>query len=406
MTTPRFDDARILMYSHDTFGLGHLRRCREIAHALVEAYRGVSVMIISGATIAGAFDYRVRVDFVKIPSVIKLRNGEYQSMAEHTSLEETLKMRRGIILQTAKTFSPDIFITDKEPLGLQGEIEETLVWLKTQGTHLVLGLREVMDAPDRLDAEWARRDVLTKIDAYYDSIWAYGPKGFHDPLAGLAAPAGVRAKMRYTGFLRRSLSRAESAHPRPDQPFTLVTTGGGGDGTGLIHAVFAAHRLDPTLPQAVTVLGPYVPARDRAALLAEAATLPSVEVIDFDNRMEDLVADAACLIGMGGYNTFCEVLSFDKPALIVPRTEPRMEQAIRALRGAELGMVQVMSAEQAADPAHLAAALRALPTAPRPSQSVEASARAMLELDGLSSIIADVGDWLTARRHPHLQTAT
>src|SRR6478736_1616387 len=29
-------DARILIYSHDTFGLGHLRRCRAIAHALVQ----------------------------------------------------------------------------------------------------------------------------------------------------------------------------------------------------------------------------------------------------------------------------------------------------------------------------------------------------------------------------------
>jgi predicted glycosyltransferase len=26
---------RILIYSHDSFGLGHLRRCRAIAHALV-----------------------------------------------------------------------------------------------------------------------------------------------------------------------------------------------------------------------------------------------------------------------------------------------------------------------------------------------------------------------------------
>ena len=63
----RLEHARILMYSHDTFGLGHLRRCRTIAHSLVENYRGLSVLIISGSTIAGAFDYRVRVDFVKIP---------------------------------------------------------------------------------------------------------------------------------------------------------------------------------------------------------------------------------------------------------------------------------------------------------------------------------------------------
>ena len=68
--------AKILMYSHDTFGLGHLRRCRTIAHSLVENYSGLSVLIISGSAIAGAFDFRARVDFVKIPSVIKLRKPE------------------------------------------------------------------------------------------------------------------------------------------------------------------------------------------------------------------------------------------------------------------------------------------------------------------------------------------
>ena len=151
----RFEHARILMYSHDTFGLGHLRRCRTIAHSLVEDYRGLNVLIISGATIAGAFDYRARVDFVKIPSVIKLRNGEYTSLDRHIDLHETLKMRQSIIRHTAETFQPDIFIVDKEPLGLRGEVEETLSYLKTRGTTLVLGLREVMDAPHLLEAEWS-----------------------------------------------------------------------------------------------------------------------------------------------------------------------------------------------------------------------------------------------------------
>ena len=34
---PGRDHKRILIYSHDTFGLGHLRRCRAIAHSLVGA---------------------------------------------------------------------------------------------------------------------------------------------------------------------------------------------------------------------------------------------------------------------------------------------------------------------------------------------------------------------------------
>ena len=47
------DGARVLIYSHDSFGLGHLRRCRTIAHALVEKYKSLSVLIISGSPIIG-----------------------------------------------------------------------------------------------------------------------------------------------------------------------------------------------------------------------------------------------------------------------------------------------------------------------------------------------------------------
>ena len=209
----RFEDARILMYSHDTFGLGHLQRCRTIAHSLVEDFRGLQILIISGATIAGAFDYRARVDFVKIPSVIKLRNGEYTPLERHIDLHETLKMRQSIIRHTAETFQPDIFIVDKEPLGLSGEIEETLSYLKTRGTTLVLGLREVMDAPHLLEAEWQRNDVMRKIGLFYDMVWAYGPPDFYDPLTGLDVPAGVRAKMKFVGFLQRSLSEERVARP-------------------------------------------------------------------------------------------------------------------------------------------------------------------------------------------------
>ena len=152
----RLDNARILMYSHDTFGLGHLRRCRAIAHALVERFKGVTVLIISGSQIAGAFDFRARVDFVKIPSVIKLYNGDYTSIGEHIDLEDTLEMRRSVIESTAEAFDPDIMIVDKEPLGLRGELETTLMALKKKGTTLVLGLRDVLDSPELLEREWIK----------------------------------------------------------------------------------------------------------------------------------------------------------------------------------------------------------------------------------------------------------
>ena len=271
----RLEDARILMYSHDTFGLGHLRRCRTIAHSLVEDFRGLNVLIISGATIAGAFDYRARVDFVKIPSVIKLRNGEYTSMERHIDLHETLKMRQSIIRHTAETFQPDIFIVDKEPMGLRGEAEETLAYLKARGTTLILGLREVMDAPHLLDAEWKRNDVMRKIGKLYDMIWVYGPPEFYDPLTGLDVPANVRAKMKFVGFLQRGLSKNEEPDHRPKGDYILVTTGGGGDGAELIHSVIHAYQQDPSLNhRALIVLGPYMPAKKRRKLMRKGANIP------------------------------------------------------------------------------------------------------------------------------------
>ena len=393
--TRRIEDARILMYSHDTFGLGHLRRCRTIAHSLVEDYRGLQVLIISGATIAGAFDYRARVDFVKIPSVIKLRNGEYTSMDRHIDLQETLKMRRSIIRHTAETFQPDIFIVDKEPMGLRGEVEDTLAYLKARGTTLVLGLREVMDAPHLLEAEWTRNDVMTKIGRFYDSIWVYGPPDFYDPLVGLDVPQQVRAKMDFVGFLQRSVSKDMVSEHKQTEDYLLITTGGGGDGSDLIHNVIDAYQEDPTLTQrALIVLGPYMPVKQRHRLLQKGAKIPYVEVIEFDNRMEELIAGAQGVVGMGGYNTYCEILSFDKPALIVPRVAPREEQLIRARRASELGLIDMLLPDEAADPKRMAEALKTLSSRPAPSMSA-----AHMQLEGLANISRIVGEWLGRRDH-------
>ncbi|WEX89762.1 glycosyltransferase family protein [Sinorhizobium garamanticum] len=394
----RFEDARILMYSHDTFGLGHLRRCRTIAHALVEDYSGLQVLIISGATIAGAFDYRARVDFVKIPSVIKLRNGEYTSLDRHIELHETLKMRQSIIRSAAETFKPDIFIVDKEPMGLRGEVEDTLTYLKTHGTKLVLGLREIMDAPHLLEVEWKRRDTMRKIEQFYDTIWVYGPPDFYDPLVGLEVPTAVRDRMNFVGFLQRSVPHDGLPDHRPEGDYILVTTGGGGDGAELIHDVIHAYQQDPELTHnALVVLGPYMPAKQRNKLIKKGGRIPFIKIIEFDNRMEELIAGARGVVSMGGYNTYCEILSFDKPALIVPRLEPREEQLIRARRASDLGLVEMLLPHEAEDPLRFAAALKALPGRAPPSRAANG-----LRLEGLVHISELVGNWLDHRSKEHL----
>ncbi len=339
----RLENARILIYSHDTFGLGHLRRCRAIAHEIVDRYKGVSVLIISGSPVIGSFEFKARVDFIRIPGIIKLHNGEYTSLSLYIDLSETLAIREAIIRQTAEVYSPDLFIVDKEPLGLHGEVRNTLHDLKARGIRTVLGLRDVLDDKQTLLDEWVKKQVFPNIDTLYDEIWIYGVRDFYQPLEGLPLEASVKEKIVYTGFLKRLPERVEMDEMIESTPYILVTPGGGRDGQMLIELVLKAYSSGDTLPyHAVIVLGPFmnVDVRQRFHKLAEA--LDHVNLIDFHPRMESLIVGAAGMITMGGYNTFCEILSFDKPALLYPRTAPRTEQLIRGQRADELGIVTLL----------------------------------------------------------------
>jgi len=385
------DGYRILIYSHDSFGLGHLRRCRAIAHALVQHRSNLSVLILSGSPIIGSFDFRSRVDFVRVPGVIKLRNGEYTALNLHIGLQQTLAIRASIIEHTAEVFEPHLFLVDKEPLGLRGEIEPTLAFLKERGTPLVLGLRDVMDEPELLLPEWERKNAMPALSNYYDSIWVYGLPQICDPLAGLSVPSSVRRKMVYTGYLRRELpsggpTNGFSELGVGEEPYILVTPGGGGDGEALVDWVLRVYEQRDMPVRALVVTGPFMQSEKQAEFQQRAAKLDNAEVLTFEAHLEYLMAGAEAVVAMGGYNTFCEILSFDKRALLVPRTEPRREQFIRAYQAQNAGLLTMLEDDGVRDVDRMATALRQLLQQNKPSDVVVPGL-----LDGLDNVNRLVG---------------
>ena len=177
---------RVLIYSHDTFGLGHIRRCRAIANSLVASYPHISVIIVSGSSVISSFQFGDGVDYVRIPGVEKQSDGRYGPHHLNLDLDDTIRLRTDIIKQLVLSFDPDVVIVDKEPLGLRGEIEDDAgLSSRRAARRIVLGLREVMDAPAMLDAEWRHERAMRKIGQFYDDIWVYGPPDFYDPLTGL-----------------------------------------------------------------------------------------------------------------------------------------------------------------------------------------------------------------------------
>lgn len=362
---------RLLIYSHDSFGLGHLRRCRAIAHDLVDRYPNLSVLILSGSPIIGSFDFKSRVDFVRVPGVIKLKNGDYTSLKLNLNLSKTLEIRQSIITHTASTFDPDMFLVDKEPLGLRGEVEETLELLTKRGRQCVLGLRDVMDEPRALFLEWQRKGVFPALERYFRDIWVYGLPEIFDPISEIPGMRRLADRISFTGYIERKATEVDRVPPGlqlPDRPYVLVTAGGGGDGAVLIDWVLGAYESDPTIPHpALVIFGPFMNLDQRRRFQDRADRLPNVYANTFEANLEALYQPAIGVVAMGGYNTFCEILSFDKPALIVPRSEPRREQLIRAERAARLGLVRVLLEEGANDPSAMARCLHEIAGWPPPS---------------------------------------
>ena len=390
---------RILFYSHDTFGLGHIRRTRAIAISLAAANPGASILIVTGSPIVGRFDFPDGIDFVRIPGVVKLPSGDYVTHNMGLDIAHTVRLRRAIIRQTARVFDPHLVIVDKEPTGFRGEMLHTLKKMRERGTKIVLGVRDVLDDPKALAIEWKRKKAVEAVETFYDELWVYGLNDIYDPLQGLPLSDQSLAKVRYTGYLRREAAdwpNPSFPRERPND-FVLVTPGGGGDGDILIDWTLAAYEADPTLTvPAVIVFGPFMKAESRRAFERRAHLFPHIETLSFDARLERLMIEATGVVAMGGYNTFCEILSFDKPAAIAPRVSPRLEQYIRAKAAEDFGLVHMLPPfdnGNVPDPMIMADAIRALTEQAPPSQAAIPGL-----LDGLDRVVELAAAALTDSR--------
>ncbi|WP_185956733.1 glycosyltransferase family protein [Ruegeria faecimaris] len=373
---------RILFYSHDTFGLGHLRRSRALAAAITQADPTASSLILTGSPVAGRFTFPRRVDHVRLPGVTKRADGSYASQTIGMGIDEVTELRSGLIQTAVQQFDPDILIVDKEPTGFRGELLPTLEnLLLSQRTKLVLGLRDVLDEPEVLAAEWERKEATAATERFYHEIWVYGLRSIYDPTKGLPLNHAAQSRIHWTGYLRRDLGPIGTP---PEQPYILITPGGGGDGKAMVNLVLSAYEKDPDLsPRAVLVYGPFLSGDLRDEFETRVAALNGrVTAVGFESQIETLFHGAAGVVCMGGYNTFCEVLSFDKRAVIVPRTSPRMEQWIRASRAEDLGLIRMLDEfRDGLTTDSMVRAIRDLPHQPLPSQAIEQGL-----LDGLDYV--------------------
>lgn len=347
----RLRSLRIVLYSHDTMGLGHFRRNLLIAKTLILSHLRPQILMISGVKEAGYFEAPLNMDYLTLPSLHKEDNGLYRSRHLGLSLSDLINLRSSLIKTAVRKFAPDIFIADNVPRGACCELDQTLEYLHARGEcGLVLGLREIIDDPVTVQREWLYRDYHYTINKYYDKIWVYGDASVYDTAKEYNLSSDITDKILYTGYLgqclhRQSVKRVNgnnffSSHKLTEESFVLCMVGGGQDGAHIAKS-FIMTRLPQNI-KGILIAGPYMKAEDQETIFRLAADNLDMRVIVFNPDPLNLIEQARCVITMGGYNTVCEIISSGKKAVIVPRVKPRNEQLIRAQRLSDLGLIDMI----------------------------------------------------------------
>ena len=346
---------RVVMYSHDTMGLGHLRRNLLIANELSKSSVLPNILLISGAREAEYFSLPQNVECLTLPSLYKEKDGRYRSRRLDMPLSQLVELRKKILHTTISSFEPEVLIVDGVPWGVEGELIPTLAHIYTnKNTRCIFGIRDVWDEPEVIQKEWNKRNNFDAIRRYYDQIWIYGDKSVYDPVSEYSLSEEIKEKVRYTGYLyqkpRLGLMTfkdqldVEKILKTIDGPFVLCLLGGGQDGDNLAKA-FINSKLPPG-HKGVILTGPHMNPISRERLYRQAQKNPRIIIIEFCSEPTAILQKANYVVAMGGYNTICEILSFRKKALIVPRVTPRKEQLIRARRLKSKGYLDVLHPEK------------------------------------------------------------
>lgn len=342
---------KIVVYSHDTFGLGNIRRMLAIAKALVEKDPNTSVLILSGSPMLHAFRIPPQIDYIKLPCLTRTMSGNYEAKYLDLDYRQIQKLRSNLIQSSIVDFDPDLVLVDKKPFGVGDELSGALDELRARGhrAKLVLLLRDILDSPEPTIRVWRKNGYHGAIEKFYDQVLVVGTPDIFDMRKEYQFPKASSNKVRFCGYLAREKGRM----PRPElrrqlgcsdnEKLVLVTPGGGEDGFQLLVCYLNGLRLKPlNNTKTLIICGPEMIESQREHIFAAIKGRSDIIVQSFTDDMMACMEAADLVISMGGYNTVCELLTLGKRAIVVPRVNPVQEQWIRAERMAKAGLLRAM----------------------------------------------------------------
>ena len=361
------DVKRVMVYSHDTYGLGNIRRMLAICEHLVESNEDWSVLMVSGSPMVQSFRICDRIDYVKLPAIRRVARERYSARSLDIGIDQLIALRANIIRSAVADFQPDLILVDKKPLGVHDELAPALEYSRRYlpACRHALVLRDILDAPERTARQWRDDQGDELVRSFYDTVFILGSRQVFDACREYEFAPDVCRKVRFCGYIARKPGRRAPEMVRralgiEGGRLILVTPGGGEDGFALLDAYVSALSLlgDRGDVTSLIVTGSDMPLPQKSEIERRCAGMPHARVLEFVDDMMAYMAAADLVVSMGGYNTLCEIASARRRAVIVPRAKPVLEQSIRAERFAARGLVAALDPDQLS-PSTLATAVLA-----------------------------------------------
>lgn len=343
---------RLMVYSHDGFGLGNIRRMLAICEHLLSTLPDLSILLVSGSPMVQGFRLPAGLDYIKLPCLNRGESGTLVAKYLGTDTDATIALRADLLRSAAAHFKPDLVLVDKKPYGIKHELKPTLDYLHAElpKTQMVLLLRDILDSPEATIADWQTNSYYEAVQKFYSKVLVVGIPEVFDLGQEYQFPIEVSRKTHYCGYIRRPAGRKSVGRIRRELNLTssdrlvLVTPGGGEDGFPLIEAYLSGLALFPKVPKfrSLIICGPEMPDAQKRTLMKMANAHPQVQMGEFTDDLMSYLAAADVTVSMGGYNTICEILSASKRAVVIPRFKPSQEQLIRATRMTRLGLFKAI----------------------------------------------------------------
>src|SRR2546426_9236488 len=205
----------IAMYSPENVGLGHLRRNILIGRQLMEEAGDANVLLFANSPVAPFFELPEGMDLVKLPSVRKISAGNWGPARLRMDKQLLKTLRADLLRSVLLNYRPDLLLVDHMPAGVQGELLPALKALKEAhpDCSVVLGLRDILDAPEVTSQAWETEGAYEALRHYYDRVLIYGSKEMFSTCCTYNLPVPPEG-LHYCGYLvrDRKSTRLNSSH--------------------------------------------------------------------------------------------------------------------------------------------------------------------------------------------------